>query len=60
MKIGCDSFDAQRFEAKICRSGGVIVAGLICVRVENDAHGDIDVFEDLAGSDAENAIAGFD
>lgn len=60
LKIGRDFFEAQRFEAKLFRDWVVVVRESSVGWIGSKTHGDVDVFENLTGSNAENSIAGFD
>ena len=55
-----DFLDAQRLEAQSFLGIAFIVRGLRCGRIGSESHGNVDVFENLTRSDAENSVAGFD
>lgn len=60
-----DGFDVEGFHAQSVRAwniggGGCDGTGYCGVGRVSDRHGDVDVLEDLAGSDAENAVEGLD
>jgi len=60
-EAGFDLFYSQRFDAEICQTQRVIqISRVLGGRIWSEAHEDVDVFENLTRSDAEDSVAGFD
>ena len=59
-EIRFNFFNAQRLEAKIGRCSNVMLVRL-CVRgIRSQSHGNVDVFENLPWSNAEDSVEGLD